>query len=294
MDTHTRYEDLLPLYVAGQLAADERTEMEHHLAACAACQADLLLWQAISAEVSSSSQAAVAPSHLAEDALRRIHAPLPLVASLRRALQLLRAQALLVQRELWPTSAAVIGLGIALALVAEKAVVVYFIAPLVAAASLTVIYGPEYDPATELAFATPTSAWKVLLARLTLVSGYNLLLALAASLALLVFMPAHLLGAIILTWLGPLTFLSALALVLALWIGTGNAVLITYGLWMAQYVPFKAAGLWALTPFWVGLLQAYQGFWHSTALLLILAMGMLGIALLSARRPMQVLGQRLA
>jgi hypothetical protein len=140
--------------------------------------------------------------------------------------------------------------------------------------------------------ATPTSAWKILLARLTLVSGYNLVLALGASLALLLIVPANRFGELILGWIGPLTFLSALALLLALWIGTGNALAITYGLWIAQYLPFRSLGLVSgpVSP-WI---ERYQAFWREPALLIALGLALIAAALWSAGRLTALWQQRLA
>jgi hypothetical protein len=175
-------------------------------------------------------------------------------------------------------------LGAAVALVSNHAEFVYFVAPLVAAASLAILFSPEHDPALELTLSTPTSPWKVLLARLSIVSGYNLLLALAATIALLVIVPPELLGTLILGWLGPMTFLSALALLLSLWIGTSNAIVIAYGLWIMQYLPYRLVGAWMASPGWSSVILAYQRFWQSPILLLWLSILLFGLALWFADR----------
>jgi hypothetical protein len=290
MNTHERYQDLLPLFVAGQLNETERAEMETHLATCEECQADLKLWEAVSVEIKKSNQAVEAPSaKLVDGAVSRVQVP----GLMRRAWQLLYAQAFLVQREMWPASAAVMALGIIVALLSNHVQAVYFIAPLVAAASLSVLFNPEYDPAYELTLATPTSPWKVLLARLSIVSAYNLLLALIAALVLLALVPPELLGTLILGWLAPMAFLSALALLLSLWIGTSNAVTITYILWIAQYMPYKLVGAWMVSPGWSSVILAYRQFWHSPMLLFLLALLLIGMALWSANRPVFRLTQEI-
>jgi hypothetical protein len=159
--------------------------------------------------------------------------------------------------------------------------VIRFIAPLVAAASLAAIYGPEHDPASELTLATPTSPWKVLLARLTVVHAYNLALALAASLFLLVVIPPGLLGALILGWLGPMTFLSGLALLLSLWIGTSSSVAIAYGLWLIQFPRFELSLAPSTT--WLAVVETYRQFWSSPLLLIGLGLLLLVIALWTVR-----------
>ena len=164
-EIHERCQELLPLYVAGQLDAPERNALEAHLAACAACRADLTLWQATAAQIVAKDRAIAAPSGLAEAALRQVKGQRPLWRIARQAWQLFKAQTFLVRRELWPTSAAVMALGVIMALVAQKAEALYFVAPVIAAASLAMSFGPEHDPAYELAATTPTSLWQVMLAR---------------------------------------------------------------------------------------------------------------------------------
>jgi hypothetical protein len=285
MNKHTYFEEQLPLYAAGQLDEAERVEIENHLADCAECQADLELWAAVSGEIVTSNRTLTAPPVLAERALEQVQARIGLATAWLRTWQLLHAQAFLVQREMWPASAAIMALGVVVALVSNHIEAVYFIAPLVAASSLTVLFRPEYDPALELTLATPTSPWKVLLARLSIVSAYNLLLSLGATLALLVIVPPGLFGTLILGWLGPMAFLSALALLLSLWIGTSNAIAITYGLWLAQYVPFKLIDAWMISPAWEQVIAAYQQFWRSPLLLFPFAILLIGMALWSANRP---------
>jgi hypothetical protein len=300
MNAHEHYQDLLPLFVAGQLDETERAEMETHLVSCEECQADLKLWEAVAVEIKKSNQAVEAPSaelvdvafsrvQVSSSKRERVQGP----GLMRRAWQLLHAQVFLVQREMWPASAAVMALGIIVALLSNHVEAVYFIAPLVAAASLSVLFNPEYDPAYELTLATPTSPWKVLLARLSIVSAYNLLLALIAALVLLVLVPPELLGTLILGWLAPMAFLSALALLLSLWIGTSNAVTITYILWVAQYVPYKSIGAWMGSPGWSSAILAYRQFWHSPMLLFLLALLLIGMALWSANQPVFRLTQEI-
>ncbi len=281
---HENFEELLLLYVAGQLSETERAEIEAHLLLCADCRADLQLWQATSEEIGRANRALSAPPNLVERAIHEIHAPNRLAAAFLRTWQLLRAQAFLVQREMWPAAALVMFIGVGVALIAERASVLYFLAPLMAASTLAMLYGPENDPGLELSLATPISPWKILLARLSLVSGYNLLLCLAASLSMLFIVPPGLLGALILGWLGPLAFLSALALLLSIWLGTSQAITITYSLWLLQYIPFKAMGLWFNSPGLDWTMLAYQQFWHSPLLLLPLSLLLVGLALWSANQ----------
>ena len=278
------HEEQVLLYAAGQLSKNERAGFEEHLAGCADCQSDLRLWQMVADEIIASDAAVTAPIQLAERAIDQIHRPGSLWAGLQHAWHLLYVQSQIIQREMWPASAAVMALGVVVALISNHVEFVYFIAPLVAAASLASLFSPEHDPALELTLSTPTSPWKVLLARLSIVSGYNLLLALAATTALLIIVPPGLLGTLILGWLGPMTFLSALALLLSLWIGTGNAIAIAYGLWLMQYIPYRSLGAWMVSPRWSSSILAYQQFWQSPMLLLSLSILLFGMALWFANR----------
>jgi RNA polymerase sigma factor (sigma-70 family) len=258
--------------------------------ACAKCQADAQLWQTVSREIEAENCALAAPSAVADRALEQVHASSRFTRAVRRAWQLLRAQAFLVHREMWPVSAAVMGLGVMVALVSGHMEFVYFVTPLVAAASLSMLSNQENDPAYELTIATPTSPWKVLLARLSVVSAYNLLLVLGATLALVFFAPPGLLGTLALGLLAPMAFLSALALLLSHWLGTGNAIALTYAMWIAQYVPYQSLARWMASPFWEQIIAAYLQFWQSPWLLLSLSALMLAATLWSAQRPIFRLG----
>lgn len=279
------HEEQVILYAANQLDPTDRAAFEVHLAECADCQEELKLWSAVSEEISASSAAVTAPPYLAESALDAIHRPSPLLRSFRHAVQLLKSQSFLVHRELFPASAAVMVLGLTVALLSGHMEFMYFIAPLVAAASLSILFGAEHDPAYELILATSTSPWKVLLARLSLVSAYNLLLVFGVAAILLIVIPPDFLGMMIFGWLAPMAFLSALALLLSLWIGTGNAIAITYVLWVAQYVPYKFIMDWMDSTAWQSVISIYQQFWQNSILLLLLSIPLFIIALWSANRP---------
>jgi len=113
---------------------------------------------------------------------------------------------------------------------------------------------------------------------MTLVSAFNLALALAASLVFLAIVPPELFESLILAWLGPMTFLSALALLLSIWFGTTPALLVCYGGWLLQYQSLQLISLPSLGR----LSELYQQFWHSGPLLFALAAALSAAALLSA------------
>ncbi|HPL30514.1 MAG TPA: zf-HC2 domain-containing protein, partial [Anaerolineae bacterium] len=205
--------ELLPLYAAGTLGEDERRAVATHLAACADCRAELALWQQVGGAVVAEDRALRAPSPaLVEGALLRARrrSLAEHLAGLQRpvgwppvtrAWALLGAQVPLVRREIWPASALVMAIGCVVAILQGGSQAGFFIqalAPLVAAAGLAMIYGPENDPSLELALATPTSPRQVLLARLVVVFGYDLALGLMATAGLVTVVPPALLGSVVL------------------------------------------------------------------------------------------------
>jgi hypothetical protein len=286
MNAHETYQERLPMLAAGQLSAEESSLLQQHLENCPSCRAELNFWVSLSEEITAASAAVLPPADIPERALVQIRKDTAssLKADFLRTYNLMRAQAYLVKRELWPATAALMLLGVIVAWLSGHAEALSFLAPLVAAASMAAIAGPQNDPATELTNTTPTSPWKILLARLSVVSFFNLLMALFASLLLLPVIPQVFWGNLILTWLGPLAFLSALALLLSLWIGTSNAITITYALWIVQYlhVP-QLSQAWPALKVWDNFLIYFRLFWQSPALLLGLALAAVILAMVSTR-----------
>ncbi len=150
-------------------------------------------------------------------------------------LLVLRRQAGLVRQGIWAASLIVLALGVILTFLfpgtGVNSSLLALAAPVVAAGGIALVYGPENDPATELEVATPVSPALILLARLVLVYGYDLALAVLASVALWL-APDHLmLSQLILAWLAPMLFLSALALALSVIVNSQMAMLIAFSLW---------------------------------------------------------------
>lgn len=114
------------------------------------------------------------------------------------------------------------------------------VAPLVAAMGISFLYGPGIDPAVEIEESTPVTQRQILLARLTLVFGFNLGLGLLASLGVILAGVFGLtapvsLPALIGLWLAPMTSLSAIALFLTVLTGDSLAgVVASLGIWMIQ------------------------------------------------------------
>lgn len=282
----------MPFYVAHRLEPDQVFELEKHLSYCAECQSELDLWRSVSKEIIHTNQRITAPAgipQLAMDSIHREKNGLGLFFDQLRlswlgTLSLLKIQTQLIKREIWPALAALMTLGVAVALLSGRAEAVSFIAPLIAAASITTLYGAEHDPGHELILSTPVSTWKILLARLSIVSVYNLLLAICASMFMLLIIPPDLLGVIIMGWLAPMAFLSAMALLFSLWFGSTIAIGLAYFLWIIQYlrVSEMVAG-WVVTTWWNRVLDSYQEFWHSPGLLLVLAVLLVIGALISTK-----------
>ena len=150
-------------------------------------------------------------------------------------LLLLRRQAGLVRQGIWAASLIVLALGVILTFLFPgtdvNSSLLALAAPIVAAGGIALVYGPENDPANELELATPVSPALILLARLVLIYGYDLALAALASVALWL-APGYLtLSQLMLAWLAPMLFLSALALALSVIINSQMAILIAFSLW---------------------------------------------------------------
>jgi Putative zinc-finger len=279
MDDHSQYADWLPLYVSGALDEAQHRTLENHLTQCSVCRSDVALWQQVAHQVADANRDLAAPPHLVERALAQ--ARVRRANIFRRAYELVHAQVPLVRGEMWLASAVVMAIGVIVATIVHDAVVLQMLAPMVAAASIAVIYGAENDPALELTLATATSPWKILLARLALVFGFDLLLALAASGGMLMFLPANTVASLILGWLGPMTFLSAAALVLALWVGAGNAIAVSYVAWLMRFLPeqeiaanFRLGDISLFTT----ALDSYRQFWSSPLVLALLSVALVAAA----------------
>ena len=286
MKDHSEIEALLPFYAAGSLAPAERQAVKRHLDTCETCRADLALWQSLGKAVQAAGRSTPVPEGLLENALGRIRAqgnrPQPWLAQKAIRLQvLLCSQILLVRREIWLASALVMVLGWTAAVLLNSSTPFQLVAPLVAAAGVVMIYGPENDPGIEVAMATVTSQRQILLVRLTLVFSYNLLLALAFSLVLLPFFPNLVFGPLILSWLAPMTFLSGGALLLSLWIGTDRAAMLTYLIWLARVIAFgtRVSSSTPMPRFVEYILLTFGYFWDQPQALLGLGVLLAGAAI---------------
>jgi hypothetical protein len=134
---------------------------------------------------------------------------------------LLRSQIRIVQADLWIASTLVMALGIVVTLMSTQAnptggeIPFVLLAPAVAAVGVAFLYSTDADAMMEIERATPTSPQMLLLLRLALVFGFNLVLGLACSVILTIANPAYSLYPLIMAWLAPMAFLSALAFLLS-------------------------------------------------------------------------------
>lgn len=303
MTCEDRAAGLLPFYATGSLDERERRAVEAHLVGCAACRTDLALWTSVNHSVRGDAPTVAPPAcerALAKTSVGRGFSPggggfSPGAIAARsatadraplhvRAWALLVAQVPLVGSDIWISSAVVMAIGYALAVVVRQPSVFDGVAPLAAAGTIAAVYRPTRDPAFEMTLATPTSPRQILLARLVLVFGYNLTLGLVASLGLAAVLPSGLMGAMIAGWLAPMTFLSALALVLSLVIGAPNAMAVSFGMWVlrgmsAGHVQFQGG------EFLRSAAALYQQAWHQSAWLVPASAGLVAIAVWLAGRP---------
>ena len=153
-------------------------------------------------------------------------------------LLLLRSQLRVVRGEIWAASALVMALGLVVTLAtysASEAWVLVLIAPVVTAIGVAFIYGPDVDPALEIELATPVSPRLVLLARLALVFGFNLIMGVGASAVLSLVSAQIAFWPLVSTWLAPVTFLSALAFVLTVFTTNSlTSAILCFLLWTFQ------------------------------------------------------------
>ncbi len=151
---------------------------------------------------------------------------------IRRHAGLVIAEARLIRLPVPIASALVTALGVALISLQAGAsgLALSLIAPIVAAAGIAGTYRSGAD---ELIAATPTSSRLLLLIRLALVFGYDLVLALTASATLAVTGTAGTttLDALVGAWLGPMALLSSLSLLIAVRWGPDVALGVAVALW---------------------------------------------------------------
>jgi putative zinc finger protein len=229
--------DALAEYAAGVLDAPARTTVETHLIACPSCRTALRGWTAVAAATVAPVDAPPSSAPVVRAVLTRAalapQGPPVRKRGIRFAAQLLRAELRLVRPSVWLASMLVMACAVA-AVAVDGHGAGATVLPLVAIAGVAGVYGPQRDPAFEALAITATSPRLVLLARVTLIFGYDLALAVAASAVLRLAAPQVGLVDLVVAWLGPMVLLSALSLVLAMWIGPNVSMAVATALWLLR------------------------------------------------------------
>jgi hypothetical protein len=170
-------------------------------------------------------------------ALEALAAPQPALKS-RWPLLILQAQMRVIRGEIWTASALVLVLGVLVTFgmqgtfSANHAFPMLVFMPMVAAAGVAFLYGPEVDPALEVQLATPASPRLILLARLALLFGVDLAGGVVGSAVLAGLSPELSLWPLVVAWLAPMAFLSALAFLLSVLLNDSLAgAILSIGLW---------------------------------------------------------------
>ncbi|MCW6007934.1 zf-HC2 domain-containing protein [Micromonospora sp. CPCC 205371] len=277
--------DMLVEYAAGSLGAADRARVEEHLAGCADCRADLAGW-AVLAEAAGTAAAPPGPD-LVRGALLRGALSEPEPVTRRPAwfsLSLALAEARLVRVSVLVASALVMALGVVMASMPPAydgwaGDVLALVAPVVAAAGVAGVYGPRRDPAYEVVAATPTSPRLILLTRIALVFAYDLVLAFAAT-GVVAAAGADPSGVweLIAAWLGPMALLSALSLVLVVWVGPDVALGVAVVLWSLRVL---AGGVLVDVG---GVLDVVRAAWSTNPATGLLAAGLVAVAVVFAGR----------
>jgi hypothetical protein len=231
--------DLLPAYAAGSLPEADRQRVHAHLPGCPRCRAELATWQALAAPDTPPppDPAALVRAVLTRSALAPQATSPP--RRLRHLAGLMIAEARLIRIAVPIASALVMALGVALVLAQATAgadLVLALVAPIVAAAGIAGTYRFGHDPAGEVVAATPTSGRLLLLVRIALVFGYDLVLALTASVILAA---AGAVGAaslltLVTAWLGPMALLSSASLLIAVRFGPDIALGAAVTMWAVR------------------------------------------------------------
>lgn len=146
-----------------------------------------------------------------------------------------------------------------------------------AGAGSAFIYGKERDVSLELVLSTPTSLRVLLFGRFMLVVGYNIALTVGVSIALVVVHGGGL-WQIMQIWLGPVLFVSSLALMLSMLVGSFIAVSLSLLLEASQSLVFGMADHWS------ALHISFSHNWQTSPGVLLLAIALFALALFYAPR----------
>lgn len=150
---------------------------------------------------------------------------------------LLFSQIRVIHYEIWLASAFVLSMGMIVTLFTSNLLLFSALAPMVTAVGVALLYDHDIVQMLEIEETTRTSSRVLLLARLTLVFGFNLTLALIGSIILAVIRSEISLLPLIMSWLAPMTFLSGLAFLCSvLLVDTLATSAFTLLLWMVHLI----------------------------------------------------------
>ena len=276
MSDHKTISEYLPEYAAGILDASESKKVEQHLAECPECQQDLQLWQWVSRATEQTSEAQEVDPKLLTPVLFEIRAGFT-KQPLRTAWQIIRSQLPIVHKEIWPASLVIILIGYIASVLVGKEVIFQALAPLIAATSISTVFGSNHDPAAELSLSTPVPPVMILLARLVIVFLFNFLLACGASIGITLAIPSLSLGGLILSWLAPMCLLSSLALLISIQYRTETGLGAAYTLWLLRFLfPIILSRMQiATSSLMQSLAEMYIYFWDQSGWLIGLSIGLL-------------------
>ena len=235
MNKHKKIKQLLPFYTTGQVSQKEIDLMETHLQNCNSCNKELEEWKLISSSIETQTSPLPSPDLLI-DIVGQIDQPQDHTTTDHNIWHILKSQFPLVRQEIWTSSFLILLIGFIITVLVDNANFFYALAPLVSAAGIAFIYNKENDPAFELILSTPTSQVQILLSRLSLVFGYNLILTLLLSFILSLIYSMNEIVPLIINWLAPMTFLSILGLSSSVLISSENAIIATYTVWLGKYL----------------------------------------------------------
>ncbi len=287
--------DLLPAYLNGTLDSLSSADVERHLRSCEVCRLELATWKVTRETAQFANASAPLPSALVlTQALAKIDASTAEKATGREAVKrmarhlwlVLKKQVPIIPKSIWIASALVILAGCSIALLSLQHVfgrglnaelIFSLFTSVTGAAGVAFIYGGEHDAGFEITLSTPTSIRIIMLCRMLLVVGYNIVLSAFGS-AIIALVHGAGFWETIQLWLGPLLLLASISLMLSLLIGSAFAVLIALLIEVWQTIPIifeKGA---------ISLHLANPDFWQTNPAILLLAILFIAFAVFYAPR----------
>jgi hypothetical protein len=269
MNNHEKINQLLPFYNTQQLDQKQMQEVQTHLKTCSTCQQDLEFWQTINQSIqveNTTSTPSLSPEIFTQISAKIYQRP-TIQEKFNRFSQILKTQFQLIRKEIWPASFLVLLIGFVITVMFEFEPFFYAIAPLVSAASISVLYNRQNDPAFELVLSTPVSQLQILLIRLFIVFSYNSILVFLFSASLSLIYSTKVFSPLLFEWLAPMTFLSILGMTLSVILNSENAIFISYSVWLSKYI-FHIDEIKDLS---TGLYKASQFFWNSPQLIFVVS-----------------------